>query len=81
MGGTGIARELTKRDREIAEALGPQLNVQGLLLVGLGVIGAYLTEVNITSSTCFREITEQTAFNVAGMMLDVLECAVGERVS
>ena len=74
-GGTGVARELTKRDREIAETLGPQLSAQGLLLVGLDVIGDYLTEVNVTSPTCFQEITNQTGFNVAGMMLDALECA------
>jgi glutathione synthase len=76
VGGTGIARELTPRDREIAEALGPQLNAQGLLVVGLDVIGDYLTEVNVTSPTCFQEITEQTGFNVAGMMLDALERAI-----
>ena len=75
-GGTGIARELTQRDREIAEALGPQLDAQGLLVVGLDVIGDYLTEVNVTSPTCFQEITEQTGFNVAGMMLDALERAI-----
>jgi len=75
-GGTGVARELTPRDREIAETLGPLLNAQGLLLVGLDVIGDYLTEVNVTSPTCFQEITDQTGFNVAGMMLDVLEHAV-----
>ena len=74
-GGTGVARELTKRDREIAETLGPQLSAQGLLLVGIDVIGDYLTEVNVTSPTCFQEITNQTGFNVAGMMLDALECA------
>jgi len=75
-GGTGVARELTRRDREIAEALGPQLNAQGLLVVGLDVIGDYLTEVNVTSPTCFQEISEQTGFNVAGMMLDALERAI-----
>jgi glutathione synthase len=75
-GGTGVARELTPRDREIAETLGPLLNAQGLLLVGLDVIGDYLTEVNVTSPTCFQEITDQTGFNVAGMMLDTLEHAV-----
>ncbi len=75
-GGTGVARELTPRDREIAEALGPLLHAQGLLLVGLDVIGDYLTEVNVTSPTCFQEITEQSGFNVAGMMLDALEHAV-----
>lgn len=72
-GGTGVARELTDRDREIAGALGPQLAREGLLLVGLDVIGDYLTEVNVTSPTCFQEIMQQTGFNVAGMMLDALE--------
>jgi glutathione synthase len=72
-GGTGVARPLTARDREIAESLAPQLFADGLTLVGLDVIGDYLTEVNVTSPTCFVEITEQTGFNVAGMMLDALE--------
>ena len=75
-GATGVARALTKRDREIAEALGPALHKEGLLLVGLDVIGDYLTEVNVTSPTCFQEITDQTGFNVAGMMLDALEHAL-----
>ena len=74
-GATGVARELTARDREIAETLGPALNGEGLLLVGLDVIGDYLTEVNVTSPTCFQEITEQTGFNVAGMFLGALEAA------
>ena len=78
-GGTGVARELTRRDREIAETLGPLLHAQGLLLVGLDVIGDFLTEVNVTSPTCFQEITEQTGFNVAGMMLDAVEHAVERR--
>ncbi len=73
VGATGVTRELTARDREIAEALGPVLAKEGLLLVGLDVIGDWLTEVNVTSPTCFQEITEQTGFNVAGMMLDALE--------
>ncbi|HXF66981.1 MAG TPA: glutathione synthase [Burkholderiales bacterium] len=72
-GGKGVARELSARDREIAQALGPALAREGLLLVGLDVIGDYLTEINVTSPTCFREITEQTGFNVAGMFLDALE--------
>ena len=75
-GGTGVARELTARDREIAEALGPPLAREGLLLVGLDVIGDYLTEVNVTSPTCFQEIMQQTGFNVAGMFLDALEAAI-----
>jgi glutathione synthase len=78
-GGTGVARELTRRDREIAETLAPVLAAEGLLLVGLDVIGDYLTEVNVTSPTCFQEISDQSGFNVAGMMLDALERAVGKK--
>jgi glutathione synthase len=78
-GGKGVARALTPRDREIAEALAPELARQGLLLVGLDVIGDYLTEINVTSPTCFREIAEQTGFDVAGMFLDALEAAVSSK--
>jgi len=76
-GGTGVARALTPRDREIAETLAPLLNAEGLLVVGLDVIGAYLTEVNVTSPTCFQEITQQTGCNVAGLFIDALEQAIG----
>ena len=75
-GGTGVARALTARDREIAETLGPILAARGLLLVGLDVIGENLTEINVTSPTCFREITEQTGFNVAGMFVDAIEASM-----
>ena len=74
-GGTGVAKPLSKRDLQIARALGPELAGQGLLLVGLDVIGDYLTEINVTSPTCFQEITQQTGFSVAGMFLDALEAA------
>ncbi|QEZ45462.1 glutathione synthase [Cupriavidus oxalaticus] len=76
-GGSGRAQELSQRDREIAESLAPGLWEQGLLLVGLDVIGDYLTEVNVTSPTCFQEITQQTGFHVAAMFIDALEHAVG----
>ncbi len=72
-GGVGVAQPLTERDREIAEALGPVLAERGLLLVGLDVIGDYLTEVNVTSPTCFQEITDQTGFDVAAMFIDAVE--------
>lgn len=75
-GGLGVAMPISDREREIAEALGPQLFERGLLLVGLDVIGNYLTEVNVTSPTCFQEITQQTGFNVAAMFIDELERAV-----
>jgi glutathione synthase len=74
-GGTGVAKPLSKRDLEIAAALGPELAERGLLLVGLDVIGDWLTEINVTSPTCFQEITQQTGFSVAGMFLDALEAA------
>jgi glutathione synthase len=71
-GGTGVARELTVRDREIAETLAPLLHQQGLLVVGLDVIGSCLTEINVTSPTCFQEITQQTGCNVAGLFMEAL---------
>ncbi|MBY0365861.1 MAG: glutathione synthase [Roseateles sp.] len=72
-GGKGVARPLTARDREIAEALGPILAARGLLLVGLDVIGEHVTEINVTSPTCFQEITDQSGFDVAKMFVDALE--------
>jgi glutathione synthase len=76
VGASGVARELSPRDREIAQTLGPELMQHGLLLVGLDVIGDYLTEVNVTSPTGFREITDQTGFDVAAMFIDALEKAI-----
>jgi glutathione synthase len=73
VGGLGVAREISARDREIGEALAPVLLKRGLLLVGLDVIGDCMTEINVTSPTCFQEITQQTGFNVAGMFIDALE--------
>ncbi|MFN0304990.1 MAG: glutathione synthase [Burkholderiales bacterium] len=75
-GGRGVARPLSERDQQIARAIGPELARRGLLLVGLDVIGDHLTEVNVTSPTCFREITDQTGFNVPGMFIDALERAI-----
>ena len=72
-GGRGVARALSARDRRIAEAVGPVVAKRGLLLVGLDVIGEHLTEVNVTSPTCFREIQDQTDFDVSGMFVDALE--------
>jgi glutathione synthase len=72
-GGTGVAQPLTARDREIAAAVGPALAARGLLLVGLDVIGDWLTEVNVTSPTCFREIQDQTGHDVAGQFVQALE--------
>ncbi len=75
-GGKGVAQPLSARDREIAEALGPVLAARGLLLVGLDVIGSSLTEINVTSPTCFQEIMQQTGFDVAGQFVSALEAAL-----
>jgi glutathione synthase len=76
-GGLGRAQPLTDHDRKIAGTLGPVLAARGLLLVGLDAIGDWLTEVNVTSPTCFREIMDQTGFDVAAMFIDALERAAG----
>ncbi|HQR75931.1 MAG TPA: glutathione synthase [Burkholderiaceae bacterium] len=74
-GGTGRAQALTARDREIARTVGKALLPRGLRLLGLDVIGDHLTEINVTSPTCFVEIAEQTGCNVAGLFIDALERA------
>jgi glutathione synthase len=74
-GGVGVARPLSARDREIGEALAKPLADAGLLVVGIDVIGDYLTEVNVTSPTCFVEITEQSGFDVGAMFADALVAA------
>ena len=77
-GGTGVAQPLSERDWQIARALGPRLKADGLLLVGLDVIGDCLTEVNVTSPTCFQEITAQTHCDVASLFMSSLERKVRE---
>ncbi|HTS85670.1 MAG TPA: glutathione synthase [Usitatibacter sp.] len=72
-GGTGVARPITARDREIGEAVGRELVKAGIVFAGLDVIGDYLTEVNVTSPTCIVEIAEQTGNNAARDLLDALE--------
>nr|WP_315491008.1 glutathione synthase [uncultured Rhodoferax sp.] len=76
VGGKGVAQALSDSDWAIANALGPILAARGLLLVGLDVIGDSLTEINVTSPTCFQEITDQTGFDVAAMFVDALEASV-----
>jgi glutathione synthase len=78
-GGKGVAQPLSARDREIAETLGPILAARGLLLVGLDVIGEQLTEINVTSPTCFQEIADQSGFDVAAMFIDALEVAASSK--
>ncbi|MGB8149542.1 MAG: glutathione synthase [Azonexus sp.] len=77
-GGSGVAQELSPRDREIAETLGPILFARGLLLVGIDVIGNHLTEINVTSPTCMVEIRQQTGFDSAATFIAAIEreCAI-----
>jgi len=72
-GGKGVAQPLTDKDRAIAETIGPILAARGLLLIGLDVIGTSVTEINVTSPTCFQEIFDQTGCDVASIFIDALE--------
>ncbi|MBV8500925.1 MAG: glutathione synthase [Paucibacter sp.] len=76
VGGKGVVRPITERDRAIAAAVGPKLAARGLLLIGLDVIGDCLTEINVTSPTCFAEISAGSGFDVAAMFIDAVERAI-----
>ena len=75
-GGKGVAMPLTADEMKIAQMLAPKLNQRGLFLVGLDLIGGYLTEINVTSPTCFVEITDQSGFDVPQFWLKALERAL-----
>jgi len=72
-GGRGEGRPLSDRDRWIAAQVGPELKKRGMIFVGLDVIGDYLTEINVTSPTCIRELDKQFGLNIAGQMFDAIE--------
>ncbi len=71
-GATGEGRELSERDLWICEQVGPTLREKGLIFVGLDVIGDYLTEINVTSPTCLRELDRLFNLDIAGQLLDSL---------
>lgn len=71
-GGRGVAQPLSARDREIAATVGPELRKRGLLFVGLDVIGEHLTEINVTSPTCIREIDAAYDTRIAERLMDVI---------
>ncbi|MEO5963752.1 MAG: glutathione synthase [Thermomonas sp.] len=73
VGGRGEGRPLSDRDRWIAAQVGPEMKRRGMLFVGLDVIGDYLTEVNVTSPTCIRELDAQYGLNIAGRLFDSIE--------
>lgn len=75
-GGKGVAQPLEAEDRAIAEQVGAKLAPRGLLLIGLDIIGHSITEINVTSPTCFQEIEQQAGFKVGDMFVEALEKAV-----
>lgn len=76
-GGRGEARELSQRDRWIAEQVGPELRARGLLFVGLDVIGDYLTEINVTSPTCIRELDDAHGLDIGADVIAALARRLG----
>ena len=78
-GGSGRAQPLTERDQWIAEQIGPSLVEKGLLFVGLDIIGDYLTEINVTSPTCIREIDAAFDLDIAGQLMDCIEGELQQR--
>jgi glutathione synthase len=72
-GGKGVGVPLSDRDRWIAAEVGPELKRRGMLFVGLDVIGDYLTEINVTSPTCIRELDKAFGLNIAGELFDCIE--------
>ena len=72
-GGKGVTRELSDRDRWICEQVSPSLKERGLLFVGLDVIGDYLTEINVTSPTCVREIDAERGLDIGGELMNCIE--------
>lgn len=78
-GGRGEARPLTDKDRWIAEQIGPELRKRGLLFVGLDVIGEHLTEINVTSPTCIREIDDAFDTKIGDQLMDAIARKLAER--
>lgn len=76
-GGSGIARKLTERDYWIVNQVAPVLKAKGLMFVGLDVIGDYLTEINVTSPTCVRELDEQCGLDIGGQLMAYLAERLG----
>lgn len=77
-GGHGEPRELTEADWKIARAVGPTLKAKGLIFVGLDIIGDRLTEINVTSPTCVREIEAVFDINICGLLMDAIERRISQ---
>ncbi|WP_445156458.1 glutathione synthase [Halomonas sp. E14] len=78
-GGTGISRELTERDHWLIAQVQPMIREKGLMFVGLDVIGDYITEINVTSPTCVREIDDQRGTDIAGLLMDAIARRLASR--
>jgi glutathione synthase len=78
-GGAGRPQPLSERDRWIAAQVGPALREQGLLFVGLDIIGDYLTEINVTSPTCIREIDDGYSLDIGGQLMDCIAQVLAQR--
>ena len=78
-GGRGEGVELSERDRWICQQVGPELRTRGLLFVGLDVIGDYLTEINVTSPTCIRELDALYDLDIAGQLMDCIQTELDAR--
>jgi glutathione synthase len=78
-GGTGVSRELTARDHWLIGQVQPMIREKGLMFVGLDVIGDYITEINVTSPTCVREIDDQRGTDIAGLLMDAIERRLAQR--
>lgn len=76
VGAKGIVQPLTKRDEWIVEQVGPELAKRGLMFVGIDIIGDYLTEVNVTSPTCIREIDDGASTDIAGDLFNAIESKI-----
>jgi glutathione synthase len=79
MGAVGKGQDLSARDRDICDKVGPVLRDEGVIFAGIDVIGDYLTEVNVTSPTGMRELDEQFGINTAGLMFDAIEARLGRK--
>ncbi len=78
-GGSGVAQPLSDSDWAIARAIGPELKKRGLIFVGLDVIGDKLTEINVTSPTCIREIQAAFDVDITGMLMDAIEARINTK--
>jgi glutathione synthase len=78
-GGSGVAQPLSESDWKIARAIGPELKKRGLIFVGLDVIGDKLTEINVTSPTCIKEIEAAFDVNITGMLMDAIEARISQQ--